>query len=123
MAREGARALTARDRFWLGHLRAIERSQETATRYTRRKGLSTGALWQAARRLEKLGAWRRRARVSETAGAEAAVSFARVAVPSAIASSPAGVRLRVAGGVELEWATAPPVEWLAALITRLATRG
>jgi hypothetical protein len=123
MARGSARALTTRDCFWLEHLRAIARSAETATGYTRRNGLSRGALWQAQRRLEKLGAWTRsRKRARETAGAETRVSFARVAVQGGSAPAAGAVRLRVAPGVELEWSTPPQVEILAALIERLAAR-
>lgn len=121
-SKEGARALTARDRFWLGHLRAIARTAETATGYARRNGLSRGALWQAARRLEQLGAWTRRARLRGSARAEAPVSFARVEVQRAVAPLPPGVRLRVASGVELEWTTPPDVEWLAALIAQITKR-
>jgi hypothetical protein len=122
MARSSEGALTARDRFWLGHLRAIAGASESATAYARRAGLSVGALWQAKRRLEKLGAWARGPRARESGRGEGAVSFARVAVQSEVAPFPNGVRLRLAQGVELEWPTLPEVEWLAALVERLAAR-
>lgn len=123
MARKTAGALTARDRFWLGHLQAIARSKESATVYTSREGLSVGALWQAERRLEKLGAWTRRARARGGRRAAGRVSFARVAVPSGVARLATEVRVRVGGGVELAWSTPPEVEWVAALVERLTARG
>jgi len=119
MEKRRAGALTARDRFWLGHLRAISRLKESATVYTSREGLSVGALWQAERRLEKLGAWRRRARARGSRGARQPVSFARVAVATDVARLPTEVRVRVGGGVELAWPTPPEVEWVAALVERL----
>jgi hypothetical protein len=123
MAKRRAGALTARDRFWLGHLQAIVRSKESATVYTSRAGLSVGALWQAERRLGKLGAWTRRARARGGRRAAERVSFARVAVPSDVARLPTEVRVRVGGGVEVAWPTPPAVEWIAALVERLTARG
>ena len=122
MEKRRAGALTARDRFWLGHLRAIARSKESATAYTSREGLSVGALWQAERRLEKLSAWTRRGRVRGALRAGPSVSFARVVVPTDVARLPTEVRLRVGSDVELAWSTPPEVEWVALLVERLATR-
>lgn len=47
--------LTARQRGWLRHLRACERSGETIKAYARREGLSLQTLYQAGKRLRRLG--------------------------------------------------------------------
>lgn len=117
-----AGALTARNRFWLGHLRAIARSKEAATVYTNREGLSVGEVRKAERRLERLGAWTRRAGARGTRRASQPVSFARVAVSSDALRMPTEVRLRVGAGVEFAWPAPPEVEWVAALVERLAAR-
>lgn len=107
------RGLTTRDRFWLGHLRVIARGSEPASEYAQRKGLSLGALYEAKRRLAKRGAWTRAAK---------SVSFAPVVVRHEPASAQFVLRLRLGSGAELEWSSAPEVEWLAALVERLAVR-
>jgi len=113
--REGAprRGLTTRDRFWLGHLQVIARGNESASEYTRRKGLSVGALYQGMRRLEERGAWTR---------ATKSVSFAPVVVRHEPESTQAALRLRLGNGAELEWSSVPEVEWLAALVEHIAKR-
>lgn len=105
--------LTTRDRFWLGHLRGIARGGEPASEYAQRRGLSVGALYEAKRRLAKRGAWTRAAKP---------VSFAPVVVRHEAASARCVLRLRLGSGAELEWSSAPEVEWLAALVERLAER-
>ena len=122
MEKRRAGALTARDRFWLGHLRAIAGSKESATVYTSREGLSVGALWQAERRLEKLGAWTRKARARGARRAGPPVSFARAVVPTEVARLPTEVRLRIGSDVELAWSMPPEVEWVASLVERLTAR-
>ena len=115
MEREGStrRELTKRDRFWLGHLQVIARGNESASEYTRRKGLSVGALYEAKRQLGKRGAW---------TGAAKSVSFAPVVVRHEPGSTQAALRLRLGNGAELEWSSVPEVEWLAALVEHIAKR-
>ena len=115
MEREGAtrRELTKRDRFWLGHLQVIARGSESASEYTRRKGLSVGALYEAKRQLGKRGAWTRAAK---------SVSFAPVVVRHEPGATRSALRLRLGSGVELEWSSVPEVEWLAALVAQIAKR-
>jgi len=107
------RELTKRDRFWLGHLQVIARGNESASEYTRRKGLSVGALYQGKRRLEERGAWTRAAK---------SVSFASVVVRHEPESTQAALRLRLGNGAELEWSSVPEVEWLATLVEHIAKR-
>ncbi|MEX2208797.1 MAG: hypothetical protein WEF50_21485 [Myxococcota bacterium] len=107
------RELTKRDRFWLGHLQAIARGDESASAYARRKGLSVGALYQGMRRLEERGAWTRAAK---------SVSFAPVVVRDEAEPAPGALRLRLANGAELAWSSVPEVEWLAALVERIGKR-
>jgi hypothetical protein len=115
MEREGStrRELTKRDRFWLGHLQVIARGSESASEYTRRKGLSVGALYEAKRQLGKRGAWTRAAK---------SVSFAPVVVRYEPEATGAALRLRLGNGAEFEWSSVPEVEWLAALVERLSAR-
>ncbi len=49
------RRLTARQREWLGHLRAAERSGETIKGYAARQSVSVQSLYQAGKRLRRLG--------------------------------------------------------------------
>jgi hypothetical protein len=103
------RTTTERDRFWLRHLEAIERSSQSASAYARSHGLSVGTLFQAKRRLVQRGLI-----------PERRVSFTRVQVdrePRTVEAGP--FRLRLASGVVLEWASAPGIEILGALIERV----
>ena len=110
---ETRRELTKRDRFWLDHLQVIARGDETASEYTRRKGLSVGALYEAKRQLGKRGAWTRAAKP---------VSFAPVVVRHEPEATGAALRLRLGNGAELQWSSVPEVEWLAALVAHIAKR-
>ena len=49
------RALTARQREWLRHLRAIERSGQRVKDYAAEQGLPVQALYEATKRLRKQG--------------------------------------------------------------------
>ncbi len=49
------RRLTARQREWLGHLRAAEHLGETIKEYAARRSLSVQSLYQAGKRLRRLG--------------------------------------------------------------------
>lgn len=116
--RSRARAgLTDRDRFWLRHIEASTRSRTPATIYAAEHGLSLGAFYEGKRRLVRRGAvpcGSRRERVS----------FAAVQVgPGARVAEAGPFRLRLASGAVLEWASAPGIEILGALIERVdATR-
>jgi len=107
--------LTERDRFWLRHIEASARSRTPATIYAAKNGLSLGAFYEAKRRLVRCGAVspaRRRERVS----------FAAVQVAPDVRAAEVGpFRLRLASGAVLEWASAPGIEVLGALIERVDT--
>lgn len=107
--------LTERDRFWLRHIEASARSRTPATIYTADHALSLGAFYEAKRRLVRRGAVSpvpRRGRVSF-----AAVQVVPEARQAESESGP--FRLRLACGAVLEWASAPGIEVLGALIERV----
>lgn len=109
--------LTERDRYWLRHIGACARSGKQAKVYAEQHGLSLGALYEAKCRLVRRGAVPRRARAER-------VSFARVEVTTQPRSVDAGAfRLQLSSGTLLEWAAAPGIEVLGALIERLEARG
>jgi hypothetical protein len=101
--------LTGRDRFWLGHLKAIEAEGIAAKAYARRRRLSVHALYQAKKRLVGRGAW----------PVKAAPRFTPVQVAAVPIPAVTGCRLRVPGGAVLEWATPPEPAVLAAVLERL----
>jgi hypothetical protein len=105
------RALTERERYWLGHLRRIEQTGVATKAYGQRRGLSVGALYQARKQLVRLGAW------PERPSSSAAPTFAPVRVIEA-PPAPAACRLALASGAVLEWSAAPAPEVLAALLER-----
>ena len=111
--------LTERDREWKGHLEAVELRGGTAKAYAQEQGLSYHALYQAKKRLRKLGAW-------PTAAASrkrTPVTFARVEVPeTSVPMQGSACRLRLAEGVTLEWDVMPSAEVLASVIGRLLRR-
>ncbi|MGE0387580.1 MAG: hypothetical protein AB7Q97_22860 [Gammaproteobacteria bacterium] len=49
-------ALTARQRFWLRHLRACARRGQPLSQYAAEHGLTIGALYEAKSRLKRMGA-------------------------------------------------------------------
>jgi hypothetical protein len=105
------RGLTAREQFWLGHLRRIEAAGIATKAYGERRGLSVHALYQARKQLVALGAW------PERSGSAAPV-FAPVRVIDAPTAGPA-CRVRWANGTVLEWSAAPAPEVLADLLDRM----
>ena len=125
------RGATGRGRFWAGHLEKIEAEGIAAKDYAAREGLSVHALYQAKMRLLAQGALpRARGSAAPTVNKspvsrdQATSTFARVRV---IESPPAApmpwalrLRLRLPGGALLEWAAAPEVNLLAALLERVA---
>ena len=113
--REGKRAgLTARQREWLGHLRACRASGQTLRGYARRHGFSEHALYQAAKVLRGCGAWQTPAR---RMGRPARASFVRLQAPVGVTQSPL-CRIRLPNGVLLE-APVPLAEGLLETLARL----
>lgn len=111
------RALTAREEFWLGHLRKIETAGIATKTYAGRRGLSVHALYQARKQLVGLGAWPER-RVATAPPP----TFAPVRVVDAPVAAPPACRVRFADGTVLEWSPAPEPAVLAALLDRAAAR-
>lgn len=108
------RELTERERHWLKHLRACERSGETARDYAARKGLSVGAWYEAKRRLVRKGAW-----PAATRSPASRPRFVPVAVESAAGPSGPALQLRLADGTVLEWLEAPSPETLARVLSQV----
>jgi hypothetical protein len=126
MARRGSAhgALTERDRFWLGHLERQAAGAETSKAYAGREGISIYAFYQARKRLIALGAWAvpatpRKRRRQPSASAP---QFTRLALlaPAPSAAATVACRLRLAGGVAIEWSLPPVPEFLAELIARVS---
>ena len=111
--------LTGRDREWQVHLEAVASRGVTAKAYAQEQGLSYHALYQAKKRLRKLGAWP----AASTSRKRTPASFTRVVVsePSAPMTACA-CRLRLAEGVTLEWEVTPSAEVLASVIGRVLRR-
>jgi hypothetical protein len=128
-AADPERGATQRGRFWVGHLDKIEAEGIAAKDYAAREGLSVHALYQAKTRLLAQGAWPRAGRSAAptvkgrpVSRDQASSTFARVRViesPPA-APTPWALRLRLPSGALLEWAAAPEVNLLAALLERVA---
>jgi hypothetical protein len=106
--------LTERDRFWLGHLEAIEREGVAAKAYAKRRRLSVHALYQAKKRLVKTGAWPLRCR-----RAAPAARFSEIRV--APTPTGPGCRLRLPGGAVVEWDATPDPAVLAAVVAQAAS--
>jgi hypothetical protein len=109
-------ALTARQREWLRHLRACERSGETMQDYASRRGLSVQSLYQAGNRLRRRGVL-----ASRPQRRAIAHSFVRVAVPvrPAEAGAAAVWRIRLPGGAVFESSAPFEPEALVSLLERL----
>jgi hypothetical protein len=88
--------LTERQRHWLRHLQACERSGETIRRYGERQGLSVHSLYSARKRLRGLG-------ISfGTPRRTSRVSFAKVSLREAPVG-PAHWRVHFPNGAIVEW--------------------
>ena len=111
-AMSARRELTAREQFWLGHLRKIETAGIASKVYAERAGLSVGGLYHARTRLVARGAW------PERSGAPTPPVFTPVRVVDAPAPGPA-CRLRLANGAVLEWSAVPAPEVLAVVLERM----
>ena len=112
MTTPARRGLTAREQFWLGHLRKIEAAGIASKVYAERAGLSAGALYHARTRLVARGAW------PEWSGTPTPPVFTPVRVVDAPAVGPA-CRLRLANGAVLEWSAVPAPEVLAVVLERM----
>jgi hypothetical protein len=128
-AAEPGRRATQRGRFWADHLEKIKAEGIAAKDYAAREGLSIHALYQAKMRLLAQGALPRAHRsTAQTVNGRRASrdkstsTFARVRLIESppVAPTPWAVRLRLPGGALLEWAAAPEVNLLAALLERVA---
>ena len=102
--------LSERQRDWLMHLRAAERSGEPVKTYAKRLGLSEHSMYEAKRRFRVYGLI---APARPQSGRRPA--FARVAVAEAI-RTPASLRVRLASGTVLEWSEAPQGDALRELV-------
>lgn len=108
--------LTARQRFWLKHIRAAERGGEALKHYATRQGLSEHSLYEAKRRLRARGVL-----APASPRRKPAQRFTRVVVSEAPAGTPSAspLRVRLASGVLLEWPEAPQGERLRELVELL----
>ncbi len=102
--------LSERQRFWLKHLRAAERTGEPVKAYAKRLGLAESSLYEAKRRLRACGVIAPAAKRTRRSP-----GFARVAV-SVPSPSPTSLRVRLASGALLEWSEAPQGDALRELI-------
>jgi hypothetical protein len=109
-SRKAEKDLSERQRFWLKHLRAAERTGEPLNAYAERLGLSESSLYEAKRRLRACG-------VIAPAGQPRTTSpeFVRVEVAGS-SRTPASLRVRLASGALLEWSEAPQGDALRDLI-------
>ena len=103
---KGSGKLTERDRYWLGHHEACEKSGLTAKAYARKYRLSVHGLYQARKRLRGIGALATGgARPSKRESkSEASRGFARVEVGAAPKPR---YRVRLPNGALVEWEGAP----------------
>jgi len=103
--------LTERQRYWLEHLRAAERSGEPLKAYAARLELSAHSMYEAKRRLRILGV------IAPVAGRKTtAPRFTRVTVASLAGAPVASLRVRLSSGVVLEWSEAPQGDALRELV-------
>ncbi len=93
------RRLTARQREWLGHLRAAEHSGETIKDYAARRGLSVQSLYQAGKRLRRLGVLEPRVRRRRK---RAASGFVKVEPAATRRETGPAWRIRLPSGLVFE---------------------
>jgi len=113
---------TERDRYWLDHEAKLAASGLTAKAYAAEHELSLHALYQARKRLRKLGLLPPSAAPPKRgkSGSTHPVSFARVEVrsPSGFAAE---FRLSLPGGAVLEWSGAELPPAVVGLVERLTS--
>jgi hypothetical protein len=117
--RPAAQTLTTRQREWLRHLHAIERSGKRVKDYAAEQGLPVQALYQAAKRLRKQGllspSGRRRAKPKR---------FVKVALaPVSAGAGEIAWRVRLANGAIFESTTPLSCEGAIDLIERMGQAG
>ena len=107
-----------RDRYWLEHEAALAKSGQTAKDYAAEQGLSLHALYQARKRLRKLGhlpAGGDRKKPNRHASKKLAFEKVRVAPKPDLA----GYRLSLPNGLVLEWSGEELPEPVVSLVERL----
>ena len=112
----GAR-LTLAQRKWLGHLRAAERSGGTIKEYAAGRSLSVQSLYQAGKRLRRLGVLESRTRRRPETATPAFVKVERTAARRE--TGPAW-RIRLPSGVIFESSAPLAHDALLSLLTALA---
>jgi hypothetical protein len=103
--------LTERQRFWLKHLRAAERTGEPLKAYADRLELSEHSMYEAKRRLRVSGLIAPVTRRKTTAP-----RFTRVTVSPREVAPVASLRVRLSSGAVLEWSEAPQGDALRELV-------
>ncbi len=93
-----SRSLTPRLRFWAAHLRACAERRQALSQYAAEHGLAVGALYEAKRRLKRLGALPvsaapRFVRVTEIAAAAPAAVLCRVHLRNGMVVETAGAEV------------------------------
>jgi hypothetical protein len=94
--------LSERQRYWLKHLRAAERSGAPLTAYAKRLGLSEQSMYEAKRLLRGYGLI-----APAIARKTAPPRFTRVSIAPREAPPLRSLRVRLASGAVLEWSEAP----------------
>jgi hypothetical protein len=110
--------LTPGLRGWLRHLRAADRSAGTLKAYAARRGLPVQSLYQARKRLRRLGVLAPSGRRGKKKPPAAFVKVERAVVP--LPANHPTWRIRLPGGVVFESRTALAHEDLLALVQALA---
>ena len=106
--------LSARQRYWLKHLRAADRKGDPLAAYAERLGLSKSSLYEAKRRLRAIGVIS-----SVPERTTSSPEFVRVELPEAIRVR-ASLRVRLGSGALLEWSEAPRGDSLRELVGLLS---
>ena len=112
MATEQKRTPTAKQQYWLEHLRACTTTGQSMSAYARQHGLNRYAFQSGKSQLVRLGLWP----AAPTAAREDS-GFVRIEV-SPPESSP-GHRLHLGGGLMLELAEHSEPSWIAQLLRAL----
>ncbi len=108
---EAEKDLSERQRHWLTHLRAAERSGEPVKTYAKRLGLSEHSMYEAKRRLRACGV------IAPAAQRKPSLPcFTRVAIERSEGSPGRSLRVRLSSGAVLEWSEAPQGDALRDLI-------
>ena len=117
-AKEPAEArLTLRQRKWLRHLRAAERSGGTIKKYASQRGVSVQSLYQAGKRLRRLGVLEPRVRRRRK---RAASGFVKVEPAATRRETGPAWRIRLPSGLVFESRAPLAHDDLLSLLTALA---